>query len=147
MYSIYWKYFLYVLEHKKNVFLECFKFGLYIHAFTHDLSKFLPSEFFSYARLFYAPSGTPSMESILAFQKAWFLHQKRNKHHWGYWVLVNGRTDIVPLAMPWKYVKQMVMDWRGMSRKKNDSVEIYFFNHKDIMLLHNLTITRIEDMF
>ena len=49
----YIKYFLYILEHKKNVFKMCWKKGLYLHAFTHDLSKFLPDEFFPYANWFY----------------------------------------------------------------------------------------------
>lgn len=50
-----WGYLLYVLEHKKNVFKVCWKRGMYLHAFTHDLSKFLPSEFFPYAERFYGP--------------------------------------------------------------------------------------------
>ena len=49
----YLKYFLYVLEHKKNVGIECIKEGRYIHAITHDMSKFRPSEFIPYARFFY----------------------------------------------------------------------------------------------
>lgn len=51
--KMYWNYFKYVLEHKKNVFIECWKEGLYIHAFTHDLSKFSILEFKSYAKKFY----------------------------------------------------------------------------------------------
>jgi hypothetical protein len=49
----YIKYLLYILEHKNNVFKACWKRGLYLHAFTHDLSKFLPDEFFPYANWFY----------------------------------------------------------------------------------------------
>lgn len=52
----YIKYLLYVLEHKKNVFKTCWNKGLYLHAFTHDLSKFRPSEFIPYARYFYDES-------------------------------------------------------------------------------------------
>lgn len=33
------------------------KRGLYLHAFTHDLSKFLPSEFIPYAKWFYGENG------------------------------------------------------------------------------------------
>jgi len=50
----YLDYLKYVLEHKKNVFIECWKEGLYFHAFTHDLSKLLPCEFFPYANYFYS---------------------------------------------------------------------------------------------
>ena len=87
----YWKYLLYVLEHKKNVFKTCWKRGLYLHALTHDLSKFMPDEFIPYARYFY---GNYPTEAILSnfncvenkrkiltyeevskrFDKAWELH-------------------------------------------------------------------------
>ena len=46
----YWDYFKYIVEHKKNVGIECLKAGMFIHAITHDLSKFLPSEFIPYAK-------------------------------------------------------------------------------------------------
>ena len=41
------------MNHKKNVGIEAWKDGLYIHAFTHDLSKFLPSEFIPYSKFFH----------------------------------------------------------------------------------------------
>lgn len=64
---MYWEYFKYVCEHKKNVFVCCFKesknwfrggryregmFYLW-HGIAHDLSKFSPSEFKAYAENFY----------------------------------------------------------------------------------------------
>jgi hypothetical protein len=50
---MYLKYLLYVLEHKWNVGIECLKMGMPLHALTHDLSKFRPSEFIPYAKYFY----------------------------------------------------------------------------------------------
>ena len=47
--KLYYEYLKYVLEHKKNVFKTCRKRGLKLHALTHDLSKFSPSEFIPYA--------------------------------------------------------------------------------------------------
>jgi hypothetical protein len=44
---------LYILDHKVNVLIECWKEGLYIQGITHDLSKFSPKEFFSYAKKFF----------------------------------------------------------------------------------------------
>jgi hypothetical protein len=130
----YWKYLLYVLEHKKNVGIECLKDGLFIHAITHDLSKFLPSEFFPYAEFFYG-SGEKS-----GFHKAWLLHQHRNKHHWDYWV----NSKQVPTPVPKKYIKQMICDWKGMSRKFGDTPQEYYQNNKDKMILHKDTKKEIK---
>lgn len=107
---MYFKYFLYICDHKKKVFLECWKRGLYFHAFTHDLSKFLPDEFFPYAKWFYGKNGTmaaydfeqmdcppespdyPDLlkytKNKLTFKNAFSKHLRRNKHHWDHsqWV-------------------------------------------------------------
>ena len=75
---MYWKYFCYICNHKWNVGIECLKSGLYTHALTHDLSKFLPSEFIPYAKFFHfknrAINYKQSDESDLNFQQGWCLH-------------------------------------------------------------------------
>lgn len=144
----YWQYFKYVIEHKKNVGIECLKSGLIIHAITHDLSKFLPSEFIPYAKFFYETDRTKtykqSDENNENFQKGWNRHQKRNKHHWNYWVSVTRNDEIIPVPMPKKYIKQMVCDWRGMSRKFGDNPKNYYQNNKHKMILHKDTISEVE---
>ena len=139
---MYIKYLKYVLEHKKNVFIECMKLAmqhhgkikrqLIIHAFTHDLSKFLPCEFIPYARKFYGdyPSITDHRfgqytgkfkEDIeIDFDKAWEHHYKNNKHHWNYWIGKN---------MPYNYIMQMIADWKGMARKFGDTEQEYYLKH------------------
>ena len=76
---MYWKYFKYIVEHKWNVGIECFKIMQPIHAIFHDLSKFLPSEFLPYARFFMAKNRAKeykqSDEDDPNFQKGWCLHQ------------------------------------------------------------------------
>lgn len=47
------KYLWYILRHKYYVSIECFKQGLIWQGITHDMSKFLPSEFKAYAEYFY----------------------------------------------------------------------------------------------
>lgn len=140
----YWLYFKYIMEHKKNVFLECRKVkGMWWHGITHDLSKFSPSEFKAYAWKFYGgkqasrallkATGTEHMciskEDIEEdFQNAWEHHYKNNKHHWNYWI---GQD------MPEIYIKQMICDWKGMSRKFGDTAqEFYMKNHDKIELSH-----------
>lgn len=105
----YWEYFKYVLEHKKNVFKECWKRKMYVHAFTHDMSKFSPLEFFDYAEQFNGERDCSKCKHYLncdmnqigigsgpfakeckeykykGFDSAWEHHQIRNKHHWNYW--------------------------------------------------------------
>jgi hypothetical protein len=121
--------------------------GLFIHAIMHDLSKFLPSEFIPYAKFFYSKNRTKnyrqSDEDDPNFQKGWNHHQKRNKHHWNYWVSVTRKDEIIPVEMPMKYVRQMVADWNGMSRKFGGSTDEYFNKNKGSMILHPTTIERI----
>jgi len=145
---MYWKYFLYVVQHKWNVFLECCKMMQPLHGLTHDLSKFLPSEFIPYSKFFFETNRMEgykqSDESNSNFQKGWCLHQKRNKHHWNYWVSVTRKNEIVPIPMPKKYVKQMIADWNGMSRKFGGETKDYYIKNKESMILHPDTIEIIE---
>jgi hypothetical protein len=144
---MYWKYFKYIIEHKWNVGVECFLNWQFIHAITHDLSKFRPSEFFPYARFFHATDRTANYrqadEINQDFQKGWFLHQKRNKHHWNYWVSVTRKDELIPMPMPEKYVRQMVADWRGMSRKFGGTASDYYDKNRDKMILHPATVERL----
>lgn len=134
---MYWKYFKYILEHKLNVGIECLKMKLYWHSITHDLSKLYYSEFKAYANYFYG-----KVPNRLLFETAWCLHQHRNKHHWDYWVKATGG----PVPMPTKYVKQMIADWRGMSRKFGDTADEYYNSNKTKMILHKKTINKIENI-
>jgi len=140
---MYWKYFKYIVEHKWNVGIECIKAGLFWHAITHDISKFRPSEFIPYARFFHrkdrAKGYKTSDENDVDFQTGWLLHQKRNKHHWNYWVSVTRKEEIIPIKMPVKYVIQMVCDWRGMSRKFGGTAKEYYEKNKQNFILHTHT--------
>ena len=75
---MYWEYFKYVCEHKKNVFKCCFyeskrwfkggnyKKGMFYlwHGITHDLSKFSPKEFKPYAKWFNGKYGVELKQYI-----------------------------------------------------------------------------------
>ena len=144
----YIEYLKYILEHKKNVGIECINHGLYIHAITHDVSKFRPSEFIPYSKFFYSKNRTKvynkSDELDDNFLKGWNLHQKRNKHHWNFWVSVTRKNEIISLPMPMKYVKQMICDWRGMSRKFGGNWIEYYNKNRDSFMLHDKTESRIQ---
>lgn len=137
----YWSYFKYILLHKWYVGCECMKLGLYVHAFTHDLSKFLPSEFFSYAEKFFSTDYVyKSFEVEYAFNIAWCHHQHRNKHHWDYWVCSDGMA----IEMPPKYILQMIVDWKGMGKKFNDTAYEFYVKEKGKMILAVQTKWLIE---
>lgn len=134
-------YLLYILNHKLNVLVECWKEGLYVQGVVHDWSKFLPSEFFSYARKFY--SGRPLSASEEAQWKyAWLLHQRRNKHHWEYWVLNPKTAEALP--MPRAYVIEMVCDWRSFSRKWGRRVKDTTLDLTNKIIVHPDTLRELE---
>lgn len=86
-----WQYLKYVLRHKWYVFLACLELGVPLWiAITHDWDKFLPDEWFAYAQTFYKPNGEKRYQESVDFAMAWMHHQHRNKHHWQYWLSVNG---------------------------------------------------------
>lgn len=146
----------YILEHKKNVFKVCWKEGLYLHAFTHDLSKFSPYEFSAYAQSFYGEkscdtcakakpcsryTGGCEKYEFTGFKDAWEHHQVRNKHHWNYWtydlekfyslpgVELQDCKLATPRPMPLKYIKQMLCDWEAMNIKFGGTSQKYYLEH------------------
>lgn len=161
----YIQYLNYVIKHKWYVAIECFKMGLIWQGIIHDMSKFLPNEFVPYARFFhgkkkkqirdktgyYKPTDTGDTD----FDFAWFLHQKRNPHHWQYWICPDDNKNIKVFEIPHKYVKEMVCDWIGAGKAQgyfspsNDPLletrKWWEANNKK-MLFHLNTRKKIEQM-
>lgn len=122
---------------------------------VHDVSKLRPSELFSYAAYFYtkvesvecgraralfglpelAPPGTMIKDH---FNVSWLKHQRRNDHHWQYWLLKeDDGGDALPLSMPVPAVLEMVADWLGAGRAitgKWDAQGWYAKNKQNIVL-------------
>lgn len=146
--KVYYNYLRYLVRHKYYVSLECFRQGLYWRGLKHDWTKFLPSEFIPYARFFYGDGHTinsrrdktgyykPTDTGDAAFDHAWFLHQKRNDHHWQYWVLPDGATDVRLLPMPHDAWLEMMCDWVGAGRAQgtNDPRGWYLANGAKIRI-------------
>lgn len=111
------QYLWLTLKHKVFVF----RAGLLTRApiwrlVIHDWSKFTPSEARHYGRQFFGDKGDP-----LGFSYAWLYHQRRNPHHWEFWIPVTGHTsggypDLSPMPMPEWAVREMIADWMGASR-------------------------------
>lgn len=144
----YWQYLRYIVRHKWVVMIACFKFRLYWLGITHDMTKLLPSEFIPYMEHFYG-SGVgigrgrdetgyykPTDTGDAAFDFAWLLHQKRNKHHWQWWCLPDDEGGLKVLEMPIKYRKEMLADWQGAGRAqgKPDTNKWYSANQQRMSL-------------
>jgi hypothetical protein len=136
-----WRNFVYILNHKMNVLVECWLEGLYLQGITHDLSKFSPKEFFPYAKKFFLDKEL-NAEDELKWNYAWLHHQHKNKHHWEYWV-VNADTKQA-LPMPRKYLKEMVCDWRSLSRSWGRRVKEYDMILPSKIILHPDTKKELE---
>ena len=160
---MYLKFLWSLLRHKWFVSVECCRLGVPWLGVIHDWSKFLPSEFVPYARYFYGnyPKRADihgDMRNILsdrytaegvqaAFDVAWLHHQKRNRHHWQYWILVydDEPDKIVCLPMPDRYRREMLADWRGAGRAYgNPDTREWYLAHKDDIILHPDTRERVE---
>lgn len=157
------KYLSYVIRHKWFVYRAGRRTGAPIwRLLVHDWSKFLPSEWFPYVRYFYGdyPEAAkvgrvgsqfcPSMrfkEDVASeFDYAWNLHQKRQPHHWQFWVLTEDSGKVQPLAMPFHFVCEMVADWAGAGRAITGKWEVsnWYEKNKDRMTLHPTSREQIE---
>ncbi|MFD2614171.1 DUF5662 family protein [Paenibacillus gansuensis] len=135
------RYFLYILNHKLNVLVECWKEGLYIQGIIHDFSKFSSTEFFPYAKKFY--SGMPlNDDDELKWKYAWLRHQRKNKHHWEYWVINPNTKEALPI--PKRYIIEMVCDWRSFSRSWGRKVKESTLNLTDKIVIHPETKRELE---
>lgn len=130
---------------------------------VHDISKFSTSEFLQYARKFYGEydteeelrirfpyGGIRTKESVSSdFDRAWLHHQKANKHHWQYWILVydNEPKNSVCLDIPMKYRKELLADWIGANKAANNgynNIKDWYSKNKNNIMLHPNTREWIE---
>ena len=145
----YIKYLQYVLKHKWFVLIASIKIKAPIWgAITHDLSKFRPSEWFPYAHTFYAKDGSKQYCEGPTFAQAWNHHQKRNKHHYQYWMITWDRGNTEPLPMQKKYILEMVADWMGAGRAITGKWETseWYNKNKGNIKLHPKTRIVVEHL-
>lgn len=142
------EYLRYIVRHKAYVFLECCRLGIPWRGVVHDLSKFHPAEWLPYREYFYPETVHDECVGSFsrrvrerAFDAAWLRHIHCNPHHWQHWLLVEddtGRGRALP--MPENYVREMLADWRAMSRARGrDSVKDWYSEARKKMMLHETT--------
>ena len=131
---IYLKFLWSLLRHKWYVLVAGCKTGVPLwRLIIHDLSKFTPAEFGSYARNFhgdYSQSPNDREKVSIDFTYAWLHHENNNPHHWGYWVPRSGRQADEALPMPETYVREMIADCMGASKAYTGSWDIAIWLNK-----------------
>jgi hypothetical protein len=164
-------YLWYVLRHKYYVANALAEKGMYWRAITHDMSKFLPSEFIPYARYFYNPDGSkrqirdktgyykPTDTGDSKFDWAWLMHQKRNSHHWQYFICPQDDGGFKTHPMRKADMMEMLCDWKGAGEAQGvklpegghdvygdgyEMVRGWYDKNRDKMILHLDTKTFIE---
>lgn len=163
--SAHWQYLRYVVRHKWFVLIAGLKLGVPLwQLLLHDWDKFLPDEWFPYVASFYGPkyphlldihgdernraldSGHYKEKIGEAFDYAWLLHQKRNKHHHQWWLLPEDDGGTKTLWIPYNHLKEMLADWigAGLAQGKPDTLAWYLKN-RDKMRLHPRSREWLED--
>ena len=131
------RYIYHLFRHKYFIWQECWKEGLYLQGLIHDLSKLRWDEIKFYSRKY---AGDDDYNGD--FKMARMRHQKRNRHHWRYWVIDENQKKAVEMPLP--YLLEMVCDWRAMSRTwKYPADRFYRKNHMK-MILHPKTRRNLE---
>lgn len=109
----------------------------------HDASKIEPCEYDAYLDYFYPADGETTDDK--EFDVAWNHHQKRNPHHWQYWVLIKDSGDVIPQDMPLPYLFEMLCDWGSFPLANPGTTTKDWYNkNKSHMMLSEKTRELVE---
>lgn len=109
---------------------------------NHDESKYDAIEFEPYATHFY---GNKNEASEREYQLAWLHHQKTNKHHWQYWLVISDKGEMRPQDMDIEYVIEMLCDWHSFSaRDKSSTAYAWYSENGPKMILSDNTRKLID---
>ena len=148
------RHFKTITYHRWLVMKGCFAVGLYRQGVCHDLSKYMPSEFFVGAKYYQgnrSPNNAEREEK--GYSSAWLHHKGRNKHHYEYWIDYSIKYvpgGMAPAPMPVRYVVEMLMDRTAackvyMKDKFTQSSPLeYYRSGKDPAPLHEKTRLLLE---
>lgn len=159
----YIRYFRYLLWHKYYVLQECWKRGLYWLGITHDISKFLPSEWLGLGKhfIYYRPPqwhlpSTFTTEELNdpEVTLSRLRHTHKNKHHWQWWVFINSINTVSVLPIPEPYRTEMICDWIGAAKIQNKfspandqyrAIRNWYTMNKNDIILHADTRKWVEN--
>ena len=148
-----WGHFKVVNNHRWKVFCLCCRVGIPLQGFTHDMSKYLPIEFFETARYFDQGEFSPirKCKEVKGYSMAWIHHKNHNKHHYEYWYDYN--AEIPSPIIPFKYFLELICDSlaAGMTyqgKKWNQSYQLeYWMRVKDKSRMHPKMKELIERVY
>lgn len=148
------RHFRTITLHKFLVMKNCFRVGLYYQGLTHDLSKYMPSEFCVGVKYYQGDRSPNNAErEDKGYSSAWLHHKGRNKHHYEYWIDYSSKEiegGMAPAPMPVRYVVEMVMDRIAASKvylggKYTDSSPLaYLKQGKNKGLMHEKTYRQLK---
>lgn len=149
------EYKRYIKSHKDTVSLvwEELKKEVYLNPETkekinrliskHDMSKYSEEEFEGYRQFFYPEPGEEKNKEL--FDISWNHHNKRNPHHWEYWLL-HKKDGYRALEIPVEYVIEMLCDWTSMSVKFGNIPSSWYEENKERIVLEEKTQRRVEEL-
>lgn len=145
-----------ITKHRHLVREGCFRVGLYYQGLTHDLSKYMPSEFLVGIKYYQGNRSPNNAErEERGYSSAWLHHKGRNKHHYEYWIdyslhSINAQNGMMPCPMPTKYIVEMLMDriaackvYNGEGYTTSSPIE-YYNKGKEPAPLHPKTKAMLE---
>ena len=149
-----WKHFCTITKHKMLVMKHCFCVGLYRQGLLHDMSKYMPSEFFVGCKYYQGDRSPNNAErEIKGYSSAWLHHKGRNKHHYEYWIDYSlTEAGLAGMKMPKKYVVEMFMDRVAASKiymkeKYTDSSALsYYKSGLEYQIMHKDTRKLLEEL-
>ena len=149
-------HFCTITGHKLLVMQHCFKIGLYWQGLTHDLSKYMPSEFLVGAKYYQGTRSPNNAErEDKGYSAAWLHHKGRNKHHFENWIdysLEDKDHAMAGMRMPRRYVAEMLADRVAASKIYNRGTYTqhdplaYFLKGKSHYMMHPKTQQELEHL-
>ncbi len=147
----------YLIRHKYYVFIECWKKGLYWRGIVHDLDKFSPSKFTTYAKstggnLNYGLTKTGFSDidfgSDPEYYNAVMRHRRGESHHWESWIFLDKNSNAFIMPMDNDSIVEMIIDWKCASkaRRKKEPFGDWYWLNKEKILLHEETRARVEEL-
>ena len=150
-----WHHFKTITRHKWLVLQGCFRVGLYRQGLTHDLSKYMPTEFLVGAKYYQGTRSPNAAErEEKGYSEAWMHHKGRNRHHFEYWAdYLRDGSGIGGVEMPKKYVAEMFCDrlaaskvYRGKDFQPGDPYAFFLKGKGRRLLIHPATEALLEDI-
>lgn len=148
-----WKHFKTITYHKLLVMRHCFRIGLYKQGLTHDLSKYMPTEFLA-GVTYYQGTRSPNVKEReeKGYSLAWMRHKGRNRHHYEFWTDYSEKEGhrLLPMPMPTRFLLEMFADRVAASKvyqkdAYTDSAALtYYLHEKDRMVIHPKTKKQLE---